>query len=188
LTALVANVSSAFAVPQSKAAQARAVKADIERLDEEVEVASDRYQEAKAKHAKLTAQRRKVAARYKKVTKRMDVVQEHLNTRAGSMYRRGSAGFLEVLLGADSFEDFATTWDLLRDLNEDDANAIVELRQLRAEAKKARDELAAKEKAAAKQAAAMNRGGRGAGTRSSFRLMDQRVGEAVPAADSSSAE
>lgn len=153
--ALMTSVTPAQAVPQSKLAQARAVKTEIDRLDHKVEAAAERYNEARAKHRALTAQRKKVAARHKKLKNRMGEVQGHLNTRASSMYRSGPMGFVDVLIGAESFEEFATTWDVLRDLNSSDAEAIEELRVLRAEALKAKKELEAKEKAAAKQSALM---------------------------------
>lgn len=153
--ALVTTAAPAQAVPQSKLAQARAVKAEIDRLDHKVEAAAERYNEARSKHRALTAQRKKVAARHKKIDNRMGEVQGHLNTRASSMYRSGPMGFVDVLFGAESFEEFATTWDVLRELNSSDAEAIEELRVLRAEAAKAKKELLEKEKAAAKQSALM---------------------------------
>ena len=153
--ALTLNISPALAVPQSKLAQARAVKAEVDRLDERVEVASERFNEARERYNDLAAQQRKAAKKYDKIKKRMGVVQDHLNTRASSMYRSGPMGFVDVLLGAESFEEFASTWDVLRDLNHSDASAIEELRVLRAEAKQAKDEVTKKKKAAAKQVAVM---------------------------------
>lgn len=153
--ALLVNAAPAAGVPQNKIAQARAVKAEIDALDERVEIASERYNEARSRHRILTAQRKKAASKHAKIKKRMGVVQEHLNTRASSMYRSGPMGFVDVLLGAESFEEFSTTWELLRELNANDADAIAELRTLRKEAKDAERELAAKEKAAGKQARVM---------------------------------
>ena len=67
------------------------------------------------------------------------------------MYRNGPVTFLEVLLQAKDFDEFSATWDILRNLNEDDASAVVELNRARAEAESARKELATKEAAARKQ-------------------------------------
>jgi cell wall-associated NlpC family hydrolase len=153
--ALITNVTPVQAVPQSKSAQARAVKAEIDSLDHKVEAAAERYNEARAKHRALTAQRKKAAAKHNRLKKRMGVVQRHLNTRAGSMYRSGPMGFVDVLLGAESFEEFATTWEVLRDLNSGDAAAIEELRVLRSKAAAAKKELQEKERAAGKQATLM---------------------------------
>jgi cell wall-associated NlpC family hydrolase len=147
----------AYAVPQSKLAQARAVKSQIDALNDRVERAAERYNIAADKHAKVLKQKRAVAKRLKKVEKRMGVVQRHLNTRANSMYRQGPMGFVDVLLGAESFEEFTATWDLLKDLNTDDASSVAELKSLRKQAKAAHKELSKKEKAAAAHAAVMRR-------------------------------
>lgn len=155
-TSLILSAAPAFAVP-SKTEQARAVKAQVEKLDERMEIASERYNEASYKHSKLVKQKKTAAKKLAKVKKRTTVVQKHLNTRANTMYRQGPMAFTTVLFGAESFEEFATTWDLLRDLNDDDADAIAELKVLRAEAKAAHKEVAAKEKAAAGQVAVMRK-------------------------------
>lgn len=145
----------AGAVPASKIEQARTVKAQIDKLDVRVELAAEQYNAAASKHQTLLAQKKRASAKLKKVQKRMGVVQDHLNTRATNMYRNGQSGFIEVLFGAQSYEEFAATWDVLKDLNESDAEAVAELKSLRAEAKAAHKELSAKEAAAKKQAAIM---------------------------------
>jgi cell wall-associated NlpC family hydrolase len=155
--ALVVNATPVSAVPRSKLAQARSVKAQVDRLDARVEAAAERYNEASARHAKLAAQERKAAARYKKVKKRLNKVQTHLGVRANSMYRDGPMVFLDVLFGSESFEEFATTWDVLRAMNANDAQAITDLKVLRAEADSVRQELDAKERAAKRQALSMRR-------------------------------
>jgi len=155
--ALLLTAVPAYAVPQSKMAQARAVKSQIDALNDRVERASERYNIAAEKHAKVLKQKRAVAKKLKKVEKRMDVVQRHLNTRANSMYRKGPMGFVDVLLGAESFEEFSATWDLLKDLNSGDAEAVAELKGLRKQAKAAHKELAKKEKAAKLHKAVMKR-------------------------------
>ncbi len=135
--ALLLTAVPAYAVPASKMQQARAVKSQIDTLNDRVERASERYNIAAEKHAKVLRQKRTVAKRLKKVEKRMGVVQRHLNTRANSMYRQGPMGFVTVLLGADSFEEFSANWDLLKDLNSDDAASVSELKGLRKQAKAA---------------------------------------------------
>ena len=47
------------------------------------------------------------------------------------MYRSGATSFLEYLLGVSSFEEFATTWQLLDTLNENDAKLIIETKKAR---------------------------------------------------------
>jgi len=153
--ALFLSAVPAFAVPASKIGQARQVKSQIDALNERVERASERYNIAADKHAKLLKQKRTAAKKLAKVQNRMNVVQRHLNTRANSMYRQGPMGFVDVLLGAESFEEFSVTWDLLKDLNNDDAESVAELKDLRIKAKAAHRELVSKERASKRQVAIM---------------------------------
>jgi peptidoglycan DL-endopeptidase CwlO len=155
-TALLLTAVPAHAVTSAqKMAQAADVKRQVEALDNRVEVAGEKYNLAADKHSKLLAQRRSAAARLAKAQKRLNKLEKHLNTRAGDMYRNGPLGFLDVLLGARTFDQFARTWDVLKQLNVDDANYIAETKDARAEATAAHNELTAKERAAAKQESIM---------------------------------
>ena len=136
-------------------AQAARVKAQVEALDTRVELAAERYNGANEKHDKLVSEKKKAKARVAKAEKRIGVLQEHLNTRANDMYRVGPMGIMDVLLGAESFEEFSTTWDVLKDLNQSDAAATSDMKNTRAEYKDALSEVAAKEKAAGQQVAIM---------------------------------
>jgi len=144
-------VSPAFATPGSdKREQARQVKQQIDALDEKVEIAAEAYNEAREAHRKLTAEMEATRARIAEQTAVIDDLQSSLNARAGSLYRTGRLSFLEVLLGARDFEQFAATWELLRDINERDALAISALEKARAEAEAARERLAVQEAEAKK--------------------------------------
>jgi cell wall-associated NlpC family hydrolase len=138
-----------------KLAQARDVKQQVDSLNNRVSVADENYLSAASKHSKALQESRAAAARLAKAKKRLAKLEKHLNTRAGDMYRSGPLGFLDVLLGAKTYDQFARTWDVLKQLNVDDANYIAETKDVRAEATAANNELAAKEKAAAKQQAIM---------------------------------
>ena len=67
------------------------------------------------------------------------------------MYRSGSTSYLDVLLGVSSFDDFATVWDTLNNLNERDADLVTETKTTKAELESAKKELDEQE-AIAKQA------------------------------------
>ena len=136
-------------------AQARAVKGQIDRLDNQIDIANENYLEARSKHAVLLAQTRAAARREAKAKKRIRVLQRHLGTRASDMYRTGPLGFLDVLLGAKSFDELSTTWDILKDLNRDDSKSIVQMKEAKAEAMAAHKEFATKERASKRQVAIM---------------------------------
>lgn len=147
--------ASATPSKSAKMAQARAVKAQIDRLNNQLDVANENYNEAAVKHRALVAQKRAAQRRETKAKKRINVLSRHLGTRASDMYRTGPLGFIDVLLGAKSFDELATTWDILKELNEDDAEAIGEMKVAKAEAAAARKVFTTKERAAAKQVSVM---------------------------------
>jgi len=144
------------ATKAQKMAQARAVKADIDRIDNQVSNAEENYLVASARHAALLKQEQAAQRKLTKARKRINVLQTHLGTRASDMYRTGPLGFIDVLLGSRSFDALATTWDVLKSLNRDDAKAVAEMKVVKAEAAAARKEFAAKEKAAKHQQAIKN--------------------------------
>ncbi len=136
-------------------AQARAVKSQIDRINHQIDVANENYLEARSKHRVLLAQTRAAARREAKAKKRIGVLQKHLGTRASDMYRTGPLGFLDVLLGAKSFDELSTTWDILKDLNRDDSKSIVQMKEAKAEAAAAHKEYSIKERASARQVGIM---------------------------------
>lgn len=66
------------------------------------------------------------------------------------MYRSGPVGIVEVLLGANDFDEFAATWDFLKNLNEQEADSVSELKDTRAKVEGLKKDLAGQEAAAAK--------------------------------------
>ena len=114
-------------------------------------MAAEDYNEASDRLAALRGDMRKEQKRIAKATKRIDALQSDLNARAWSMYRSGPVTFLEVLLQSEDFDEFASTWDILRQLNVRDAKDVVALGEARAEARAARKALAKKEAAATRE-------------------------------------
>lgn len=81
--------------------------------------------------------------------------QARLTRRAEIMYRTGEVSFLSVVIGASSFEDFATRWIMLTRINQEDADAIVALMLARKQVGRSADELLRLQEDAAKEAGAM---------------------------------
>ncbi len=132
MTALVllASAVPAYGVPATSAKQdeARRVKKQIDQLDSEVEIAAEAYNEANAAHQKLIGEIAATQAELDKTNARIGTLQGHLTVRANSMYRSGPVGFIEVLLSAKDFSQFAATWDLLREMNQLEADNVSELK------------------------------------------------------------
>lgn len=100
------------------------------------------YNEARSGYDAVTAEVNKNQARFNELTARQDQLEVNLNTRVNGMYRQGPLGAIEILLGASSFEEFATTWDVLQDLNDADASRVSELKDTRAEIQVVQEQLA----------------------------------------------
>lgn len=152
LAALLATVPvAATAVPtSSKRAEALRVKAQADALDEKLEQAAEDYNEANDRYKDLTSQVKKTQTRLSEIEDRRQVLQSHLDTRIDGMYRTGPLGFLEILLSTRTFEEFSTTWDVLVELNEQDALDVAELKANRAELAQAQATLK-QQQASAKQ-------------------------------------
>jgi len=131
---LAAVPVTATAAPTStKRALALQVKAQVDALDEQLELTAEDYNESNSRYQDLTAQVKKTEKRLSELTARQQELQSHLDTRVDGMYRTGPLGFLEILLNARTFEEFSTTWDVLVDLNEQDATDVAELKAARVE-------------------------------------------------------
>lgn len=149
---LLAMPGVAIATPVSdKQAEAAKVKEQVEELDAKVEIASDDYNEAKGAYDEVTKKIKSAEARLSELTARQETLQAHLDTRVEGMYRSGPLGALELLFGATSFEEFASTWDLLKQMNENDADAVAELKATRAEISAVKIELKTQQAEAKKQ-------------------------------------
>ncbi|PKQ29874.1 MAG: hypothetical protein CVT60_03050 [Actinobacteria bacterium HGW-Actinobacteria-10] len=149
---LAMATAPAFGVPSKsdKLSEARRVKAQIETLDHQVEVAAEQYNEAAETHAALVSRIKSTQAELDKANARITALQGHLSVRATSMYRSGPVGIVEVLLGANDFDEFAATWDFLKNLNEQEAESVSELKETRAKAERYKKDLSDQEAAAAK--------------------------------------
>ena len=133
-------------------AEADAVRDKLVNLQADLEEATDKYYSAVDAHDKA---KKAVDAAQDKIDEaqaRISELQGKLGTRARSMYRNGgSASFLDLLLGATSFEEFATNWDILSTMNEEDAALVSETKDLKAEVEKQKTELSKQEKIAAEK-------------------------------------
>jgi len=125
----------AFAVTAAeKQAEAEEALARLNAMQETLDIASAEYGEAvmaqqEAEQAVADAQERLV-----EINAELDQLQTTLNARVRDMYRGGTTSFLEMLLGASTFEEFATSWDMLNRVSANDASLVAQQKALRAEA------------------------------------------------------
>ncbi len=152
---LASTPAHAAPTSSSKRAQATKVRSQVQALDDQVEAATENYNEAASRYAAVNAKAASASSRLKKVSARLDQLEVRLGTRAVHMYRSGPLSFVEVLLGATDFDEFATVWDLLTEMNRDDARMVAEMKTARAEASSAKADLDASKRQAAAELASM---------------------------------
>ena len=138
--------ASAFAAPSDdKQAEAQAALQKLNQYQSELDQASANYEAAHQEQ--IDAQNRvdEAQKQIEEKTAQIEKDQQRLSDRARDMYRSGDTNFLDVILGASSFEQFATTWNMLETLNGNDAELV-------SETKTAREELQAAKLEAEEQA------------------------------------
>ncbi|MCL1797006.1 MAG: NlpC/P60 family protein [Eggerthellaceae bacterium] len=145
--AYLANPAIAYATPTAaeKQAEADAVRAQVIEMHAELLQASDDYFAALDEYEAATAAKNAAQVRIDDTNRKIAAVQNKLGTRARSMYRSGGSSFLEILLAARSFEEFATNWDILNHMNQSDADMVEEAKDLRAQIEEEKAEFARQE-------------------------------------------
>ena len=132
---LSAAPMQAYAVTAAeKQAEADEALSKLNAMQDTLDRLSAEYGEALAAQAEAEEARDAAQKRIEEISVEIADLQDRLGERAREMYRHGSTSFIEMLLGATSFENFATSWDMLNKVNENDANMVAQQKDLRAEA------------------------------------------------------
>lgn len=145
--------ASAFAAPSDdKQAEAQAALQKLNQYQSELDQASANYEAAHQEQ--IDAQNRvdEAQKQSEEKTAQIEKDQQRLSDRARDMYRSGDTNFLDVILGASSFEQFATTWNMLETLNGNDAELVSETKTAREELQAAKQEAEEQAKVASDKA------------------------------------
>mgnify|MGYP003178299082 CR=1 FL=1 len=142
LVGLMVPTVSAYAEPTSaeKRAEAQQVLEQLEEMQTKLDEASNNYYAALEAQEEAEAKVVEAQEKVDQKTEEIEGYQEQLGDRARDMYRSGSISFVDVILGASSFEEFATTWNVLEMLNEDDAELVQQTKDAREELEAAKTE------------------------------------------------
>ncbi len=145
----------AFAAPTAAElrAQADAVRVQVNAVKGELDEKTNIYGAALDEHDRAKAAMEAAQARINECNEKIAGLQGKLGTRARSMYRSGNTSFLDILLGATSFEEFSTNWDILEKMNQDDADMVNESKTLREDLEASKVEYEKEEKIAAQKLA-----------------------------------
>ena len=159
--ALVALCVALCVAPQAAVAETAAEKqaeaeealANLNAMQDTLDRLSAEYGEALMAQEAAEEARDAAQARIEEISAEIASLQDRLGERAREMYRSGGVSFIEILLGARSFEDFATSWDMLNKVNENDALMVEQQKALREEAEAQEAEYAAQAELAAQKSA-----------------------------------
>jgi cell wall-associated NlpC family hydrolase len=130
------NLAYAETAAQVKA-KAKSVAAKIAAQQTKLDNLSDTYNSALSDEQTAKTN---MAAQQKRINAANQVInqtQSELGQRAAAMYKQGPFSFLDVLLGATSFQSFTSTWTLLNGINDDNADLIAKNKTAKATAQDA---------------------------------------------------
>lgn len=115
------------------------VSAKLKQIQADLDAANARLQGIRNKQAEINAQIVATQNEIVKMEAYLKTRQNVLNRRVRAIYMHGQLNYLEVILGANSFSDFANRVELLKRIIRSDYNLILEIQKQEAaiEAKKA---------------------------------------------------
>ena len=115
------------------------VSAKLKQIQADLDAANARLQGIRNKQAEINAQIAQTQNEIVKMEAYLKTRQDVLNRRVRAIYMHGQLNYLEVILGANSFSDFANRVELLKRVIRSDYNLILEIQKQKAaiEAKKA---------------------------------------------------
>lgn len=136
-----------------KQAEADAVRNQLVGLQADLETAGENYYAALDEQESAQRSMEEQQVKIDETTEEIEGLQDRLSTRARSMYRSGSTTFIDFLLGASSFAEFTQNWELLNQINANDADLVDRTKSAREQLQAAKDEFARQEQIAAQKAA-----------------------------------
>lgn len=115
------------------------VSAKLKQIQADLDAANARLQGIRNKQAEINAQIVATQNEIVKMEAYLKTRQNVLNRRVRTIYMHGQLNYLEVILGANSFSDFANRVELLKRIIRSDYNLVLEIQKQKAaiEAKKA---------------------------------------------------
>lgn len=136
-----------------KQAEADAVRNQLVGLQADLETAGENYYAALDEQESAQRSMEEQQVKIDETTEEIEGLQDRLSTRARSMYRSGSTTFIDFLLGASSFAELTQNWELLNQINANDADLVDQTKAAREQLQAAKDEFARQEQIAAQKAA-----------------------------------
>ena len=151
--------ATALAAPTAaeKQAEADAALSALTNMQASLDEASDNYTQALLEQEEAQNRMEQAQERIDELNGTIKEYQGKLSTRARSMYRTGGNTFLDVLVGSSTFEEFASNWSVLNNMNNSDARLVDDTRNARIEMEDTKREYEEQEKIAAERTAEADR-------------------------------
>ena len=145
----IAAPSAAFAdTAAEKQAEAEQAYASLCDMQQQLDIASNNYTEALFELESAEQRMEECEDQIDKKTTEIEGYQEKLSTRARSMYRTVGNTFMDVVLGASTFQEFASNMDMLMEMNDQDARLVERTNEARETLEAAKVEYAEQERVA----------------------------------------
>jgi rare lipoprotein A (peptidoglycan hydrolase) len=141
---------SASPLSASPAAQVESSRAALRK-------AVSQYDEARKELSAVQASVEANSAKLDSLLTQQSDLEAKLGRRADLMYRTGPLGFLEVLAGSATFEQFLTVWDALLRLNREDVDTIRQVRKARSHVEQTAVQLMARQEEASRRLRALEK-------------------------------
>lgn len=148
LASLVATPSAHAVTSAEKRAEVQAAKARLDSMTSQLEQTVAQFNAAQDAYDAAAAKVAECQVKIDEASAKISSLQGRLGNRATAMYREGATSYLDVLMGSNSFDDFASTWDMLDQLNAEDASLVDDAKATKAQLDAAKAELDANEQAA----------------------------------------
>ena len=135
---LIQEIQQRKAAIEAKKVEIEKEKARLDELASEAQKVQDEVKAKKAEQQRVLAHARTQQEEIQKAEVQLRARQAILNKRVRVIYMHGQLSYIEVILGANSFSDFANRLELLKRIIRSDFNLIQEIQQRKAaiEAKK----------------------------------------------------
>lgn len=137
VTALAVCLAGLPAVSAVAAPSTTQTSADRARVDRAVA----KLYAARKRSADIAARVQRSLAELDRVMADQQRIRIRLESRAVEMYRSGDTGYISMLFGAETLEDFTARWDLLARMSEQDAEDLRALEAARAKAERSAESL-----------------------------------------------
>ena len=144
----LAVACGATPVPASPSSQAVSSKAALDKAVQDYQAASKRLS---AIDESLTAN----STTLDELVEQQSELEARLGGRASSMYRAGPLGFLEVLAGSATFDQFLTVWDALLRFNRQDIDTGRRLKRAREQVRRSTAQLVQQQEEASRRLRAL---------------------------------